>query len=221
MEESFDGTYIVENNKMMLRTFSMMFLGLLATALVAIYSYQTGMFLKVDYRVLGIIEIVVVLVFSLLLRKLPPAVVTALFFGYAALNGVTMGVIFALFDIGTIGLAFLSASGLFAGLAMYGYITKKDMTKLGTICSVALIVGLIVSVINLFLGFAMIDIALDWIILAIFAGITIYDIYRMKSNFEFSNIESEKLYVYFAMQLYLDFINIFLRILSIFARRRD
>ena len=211
----------VLNNNMVLRTFFRMFLGLLATSLVAYYSYTSELLFKVDFRVIGIIEIAVVLLFSFLFRKLPSAVVTGLFFIYAVINGVTMGIIFAAFDIGTIGIAFFATAALFGGLALYGYVTKKDMTKVGTICMVALIVGLIVSVINLFIGNSMVDIALDWIILAIFVGLTIYDMWRMKRTFEFSDVDREKLYVYFAMELYLDFINIFLRILSIMGRRRN
>lgn len=211
----------VINNNMMLKTFLRMFLGLLATGLVAYYSYSSELLFKVDFRVLAVIEIAVVLLFSFLFKKLPSAVVTALFFIYAVVNGITMGVIFAAFDMQSIGLAFFATAGLFGGLAAYGYFTKKDMTKVGTICMIALVVGIVVSLINLFIGNSMIDIALDWLILAVFVGLTIYDVWKMKRAFEFSDVDREKLYIYFAMQLYLDFINIFIRILSIFAKRRD
>ena len=132
-----------------------------------------------------------------------------------------MAVIFAIFDLTTIYYAFFTTALLFGSLALYGHITKKDMTKFGTIFSVALIVGIVVSIINLFLRSSMVNIVLDWVILLIFCGLTIYDMNKLKQMQSTMEYEDEKLYVYFAMELYLDFINIFLRLLSIIARRRD
>lgn len=137
------------------------------------------------------------------------------------LIGITMAVIFAIFEINTIFYAFFTTSILFGALALYGYITKNDMTKFGSILKVALIVGLVISVINLIMRNSMIDIILDWAILIIFCGLTIYDMNKMKEMQNYIDCDQEKLYVYFAMELYLDFINIFIRLLSIFARRRD
>ena len=67
----------------------------------------------------------------------------------------------------------------------------------------------------------MFDLILDWVILAVFFGVTIYDINKIKALQTEPNIDHEKIYIYCAMQLYLDFINIFLRILSIFGKRKD
>ena len=67
----------------------------------------------------------------------------------------------------------------------------------------------------------MFDLILDWIILAVFFGVTIYDINKIKALQSEPNIDHEKIYIYCAMQLYLDFINIFLRILSIFGKRKN
>ncbi|MEI3402307.1 MAG: Bax inhibitor-1 family protein [Clostridia bacterium] len=85
----------------------------------------------------------------------------------------------------------------------------------------ALLVGIILTVINIFVGSTMLDIALDWAILLIFFGLTIYDMNKIKIMQQAGFCEGEKLYIYGAMELYLDFINIFLRILSLFAKRRD
>ena len=75
--------------------------------------------------------------------------------------------------------------------------------------------------INMFLGNAMIDIILDWVILIIFLGVTAYDINKIKMLQEYEGIDQDKIHIYGAMQLYLDFINIFLRVLSLFGKRRD
>ena len=217
--------YVDETNNIMLKVFFRMFLGLLATGLTALYTYQSGLYLTilsgVSYAVIAVIEIAVVLIFSLLFKKLSPLAVTILFYLYAFINGITLSVIFAAFEMNTIFLAFFTTAALFGGLAFYGYTTKRDITKWGSILIVALIVGLIVSVVNLFIGNSLIDIALDWGMLLVFCGLTIYDINKIKLMGQELEQESEKLYIYGAMELYLDFINIFIRILSIMGRRRN
>ncbi len=225
MEEIQNEVYENDTNNMVIKVFFRMFLGLLATGLTALYTYKSGLYLEIamgmSYSVLAIIEVAIVLLFSWMFRKLSPAVVTVLFYLYAFVNGLTLSVIFAVYDMGTIFYAFFATSMLFGGLALYGYYTKKDMTRAGTILTVALIVGLIVSIINLFIGNTLLDIVLDWVMLLVFSGLTIYDMNKIKNMQEFIEYDSEKLYIYGAMELYLDFINIFIRILSIFARRRD
>lgn len=212
-------------NECLIQTFFRMALGLLATAIIAFFTYKTGFYIDVlttiSYPILAVIELVVVVVFSLAFRKLPPLVVTILYYVYAILNGVTMSIIFAAYDIGTISLAFFVTAFLFGGLALYGYTTKRDISKLSTICMVGLIIGIIVSIINIFIGNTIVDIILDWAMLIVFCGLTAYDLYKIKSGQLQVDINPEKMYVYYAMDLYLDFINIFIRLLSIFGRRRD
>lgn len=210
-------------NDTLIKTFFRMFLGLFATALISFFTYSTGAIAQVIefYPVLAIAEIVLVLVFSFAFRKLSPTAVTILYFAYAILNGLTLSSIFIVYDIGTIFYAFSATTLLFGALALYGYVTKKDMTKFGNILLVGLIVGIVVSVINIFLHSSIIDIALNWVMLAIFCGLTIYDMQKIKNISEYGEHEREKLYVYCAMDLYLDFINIFLKILQLFARRRN
>mgnify|MGYP004595230071 CR=1 FL=1 len=104
----------------------------------------------------------------------------------------------------------------------YGlYKTDKDISNWGTILTVALIVGLILTIINFFVGSSMLDIALDWAMLFIFFGLTIYDMNKITEMHNLGFCDDEKLYVYGAMELYLDFINIFLRILALFGKRKD
>lgn len=225
MEEIQNDVFEDDTNNMIIKVFFRMFLGLLATGLTALYTYKSGLYIEIamgmSYSVLAIIEVAIVLIFSWMFRKLSPAVVTTLFYLYSFVNGLTLSVIFAVYDMGTIFYAFFATAILFGGLSLYGYYTKKDMTKAGTILTVALIVGLIVSIINLFIGNTLLDIALDWVMLLVFSGLTIYDMNKIKNMQEIIEYDSEKLYIYGAMELYLDFINIFIRILSIFARRRD
>lgn len=219
MEEIKDYSVKYEN-KGMVKTFTMMFWGLLVTAIMAFLTYSTGIYLTIPYVFLAILEIVIVAIFSISFKKLSPAAVTALYYGYAILNGLTFGTIFACYEINTIGLAFLSTSLLFGGLSLYGATTDRDISKLGTIFTVGLFVGIIMSIINIFLGNTMLDIILDWVMLLIFCGLTAYDIQNLKNMQNLVDCDYDKLYIYCAMNLYLDFINIFLRILSILGRNR-
>lgn len=225
--EMFNGSNVISEesnlNNTLIKTFFRMFLGVFATAIIALFTYTSGLYLETIsfYPILAIAEVAVVLIFSLCFRKLPAAVVTILYFVYAIINGFTLSSIFAIYDMTSISYAFFGCSGLFGALALYGYTTKKDISKFGTICMFGLGIGLIVSIVNLFIGSTMIDLALDWIILAFFCGITMYDMQKVKNASEYLGAEREKMYVYFAMDLYLDFINMFLRILSLFAKRRD
>ena len=147
--------------------------------------------------------------------------VTVLFFAYAFVNGFTLSVIFFAYEMTSIVYAFFGTAALFGILAFVGYKTEKDISKFGTILGVSLLVGLILTIINIFIGSSFLDIVLDWAMLFIFCGLTVYDMNKIKEMQNMGFCEDEKLYVYGAMELYLDFINIFLRILSLFAKRRD
>lgn len=225
MEKIQTNQYVDEANSTMLKVFFRMFLGLLATGLTALYTYQSGLYLSLlsgsTYIVMAVIEFIVVLAFTFLFKKLPPLVVTILFYSYAFLNGFVLSVVFAVFEMNSIFLAFFATALLFGGLALYGYTTKRDITKFGPILMVTLIAGVIISLVNMFLGNRQIDIVLDWVMLIVFAGLTIYDINKIKEMSQELEQGSEKLYIYGAMQLYLDFINLFIRILSIIGKRKN
>lgn len=213
-------------NKLFGKTFFWMFLGLLGSGIIAWYTYSSGLYFKIlienSFSILLIIEVVAVLLFSFLYRKLPPILVGILYFVYSMINGVTLAVIFAVFELSSIIYLFAISALIFAVLALIGYKTNKDLSKWGPYLSVFLIAGLVLTIINLFiLKSGTLDIILDWVILAIFLGVTIYDINKVKLLQSIEGIDKEKIHIYCAMQLYLDFVNIFLRILSIFGKRKD
>ncbi len=202
-----------------------MFLGLLGTAIVAWYTYSSGLFIDILFKgyfnILLIAELVVVIVFSLLFKKLPPTIVGILYFVYAMINGVSLSVIFVVFELNSIVWLFIASAILFGGMALYGYKTNKDLSNWKTLLFGVLIVGIILSLVNLFLGNSMLDIVLDWVILFVFFGITAYDMNKIKQLQYEEGLDQNKLHIYGAMELYLDFINIFLRVLSIFGKRKD
>lgn len=225
----FNGNDVIKErtstNDLLSQTFFVMFLGLLATALSSIYTFSSGLYLDFitnnTYSVLLIVEFAVVLIFSFLFRKLSAGFVRILFFAYAFLNGVTLSTIFAVFEITSIVYTFIATAGIYAALAYIGKTTKADLSKLGTILYVTLIAGLILTIINFFMGNSAIDIFINWVMLFIFMGFTIYDMNKLTHLSELGYPDTEKLHIYGAMELYLDFIQIFLRLLLIFGKSRD
>ncbi len=207
------------------RTFLWMFFGLLATALISYITYSTGAIFKFyesgSISIVALIELIVVVVFSFLFRKLSPNVVAILYFIYAILNGVTMSTIFVAFELSSILVVFGISAAVFGIFAFLGYKTSFDLSKVGNILLGILVAGIIASIVNIFLGNDMFALALDWIILIVFFGVTAYDIQKIKNYYEAGMYSDDKIHIYGAMEIYLDFINIFIRILSIFARRRD
>ena len=216
---------ITVQNKILGKTFFWMFLGILGSALIAWYTYSSGLFINLvmnnQFQLLLILEVVVVLLFNFLFRKLSPTAVGILYFVYSMINGITLSLIFAVFEMNSIIYLFGITSLVFAALAYIGYNTDKDLSSWQPYLTVFLIAGVVLSIINLILRNSMLDLILDWVILAVFLGVTIYDINKVKLLQQNGNFSDDKIHIYCAMQLYLDFINIFIRILSIFGKRRD
>lgn len=202
-----------------------MIAGLLVTAACAWFTYASNLFWYFLYEntlvILMVAEIAVVLVFSFLFRKLSPTVVGILYFAYAILNGVTMSVIFAVYQMSSIVLLFLAGAALFGGFALYGYRCKSDLSKWGPLLMITLVIAIVLSIVNIFfLKSSMFEVFLDCAVLFLFFGITVYDMNRIK-QFSMAALEdNRKLYIYGAMQLYLDFINIFLRLLALFGKKK-
>lgn len=213
------------DNKFFTKTFFWMFLGLIGTAVVAAYTYYSGLWFKIAFSgalaVVAIVELIAVLVFSFLFKKMSPTVAGIVYFIYAFLNGVTLSSIFAMYELNSIIIIFIATAAIFGVLAFIGYKTNKDLSNWRTVLFTVLIVGIIASIINLIVGNPMLDLAITWAMLILFFGITIYDMNKLKQLSEEPDLNPEKLYIYGALELYLDFINIFLRLLRLFAKYRN
>lgn len=222
-----ENNVIQENPKISLfpKVFLWMFMGLFATGIVSWFTYTSGLVESLafgfGFQLVAIIEILVVVLFSLFFRKLPPIGASILFFVYAVINGISLSTIFYCFELNSIILIFFASALIFGITGLIGYFTKIDLSKFWIMFFITLIVGIIVSVINLFIGNTIVDIILTWILLFTFFGITAYDVQRIKHMSEAGYDTTEKLHIYGAMELYLDFINIFLKILRLFGKRRS
>ena len=210
-------------SQVMRKVYVKMTLGLLVTALVSLFLWMNPnilMSLSGFLLPLIIVELGLVFVLSLAINKLNPAVATALFYAYAVLNGVTLSPIFFVYTSSSIALTFFVTSGVFLAMSIYGYTTKRDLTKLGSFLIMALIGLIICSIVNIFWA----NSTMDWIIsfagVIIFIGLTAWDTQKIKEMAqETDEMNAGKLATIGALSLYLDFINLFLYLLRFLGNR--
>ena len=212
------------------KTFLWMFAGLLVTFGVAAVAYagEWGYYLLSTSRFmffgLGIAQIAVVMILVSRLHRMSVGAARAMFFVYAALTGVVFSTYFWIYDMGTLVLAFGATALYFGIMAAYGYFTKKDLSGWQKPLMFGLIAILIVSVFGMFFGLGMFDLVLCSVGIIIFACFTAYDTQKIKASyFAYAGNEelAKKASIYSALQLYLDFINLFLYLLRLFGRSRD
>lgn len=218
------GDYM-EINKIFSRVFLWMFIGLAITFGVAYFvstndNMVYNLFAGSKYWIFWILEVVVVLVLSTRIHKLSSLTAKILFILYSGLTGLTLSSIFIIYDITSIVYVFAITSVLFLGFGLLGYFTNIDLTKFGTYLMMALFGIIIASIINLIIGSETFDYVLCILGIILFLGYTAYDIQVVKKNLY--GIENEdNLVIYGALELYLDFINLFLRLLELFGKNRD
>lgn len=217
----------------MTKTFGWMFAGLLVTFAVGIGTVTSGLvYLLAVTRLIfltSIAELVMVFVLSARITKLQPSTATGLFFGYAVLNGINLSTIFLVYDVGSLVLAFLVGAVYFGVMAVYGATTRRDLTgwgpKLFAGLIAMLVCSLVGSIFSLFgMSFGVMDLVLCAIGLLIFMGLTAYDTQMLKHHYAYFGGDAAMLHkasIIGALNLYLDFINIFLYILRMVGRRND
>lgn len=213
-----------ENTQVYPKMFTWLFIGLLIT-FASGYALTLNEQLMIQVLTIGIlpiaiIEIVIALVLGIRLAKMHPLTMKILYVIYSILTGVTFSVIFVAFEVSSLISIFIITAIIFALLAFYGYTTKRDLTKIGTIALIALLAIIIAGILNIFIfKSTMFDTALTIIGVLIFIAYIAYDVNKVKQLM--LAIGEEKAAVYGAFQLYLDFINLFIRLLELFGKRRD
>jgi uncharacterized protein len=162
-----------------------------------------------------------VLLMSFRVNKMSFPALLFCFLIYSAVTGISLFYIFKIYEVGSIINCFLSCVGLFGVFALAGYFTKTDLTKLGSILMIGVIGIVIASVINMFTQSSTMDYIISFIGVAVFTGLTAYDVQKIK-NLGSRVSEGEamsKMAIMGALNLYLDFINIFLFLLRMFGGR--
>lgn len=215
---------MVEEKNVFSKIFLWMFIGLAITFGVAFYCAQNenmvyNIFSKY-YWILIILELVVVFTLSARIRKMNPMTAKLMFALYSFITGLTFCSIFIIYELTSIVYVFGITSILFLIFGLMGYFTKLDLTKIGTYLFMGLIGVIILSIINIFVASETFNMTISIICLVIFLAYVAYDINKIKRNLPFFN-SSENLAIYGALELYLDFINIFIRLLQLFGRSRD
>lgn len=215
-------------NKMIRNVYLWMTAALAITGLVAYYVAGSQAILSALFSngwtilVLFLAEIGLVIGLSAAINKISALTATFMFALYSIINGVTLSSIFLVYEIGSIATTFFVAAGTFGAMAIYGSVTKKDLTKVGNLCMMAVIGLIIATVVNLLIRSTMADMIISGVGVLVFVGLTAYDAQKIK-NMLYGAEESEmtnKIAVLGALSLYLDFINLFLYLLRFFGRRK-
>lgn len=212
-----------------------MFFAVAITAGTAFYLNSTGVLSNVIYDgslmfiIILVAQLVVAMLLSFLLRKLPTIIALLLFIAYSVLCGVTLTTFVMMFKMSSLIIAFAATSLILLTFGVLGFVTKKDLTKLGGIVFIGLLGVIVTSLLNIFIfksdTFATVISAL---VILFFIGFVAYDIQKIKreyialrsSGHDRSDKKVRKLTIIGAFSLYLDFINIFTNILSIFGESK-
>lgn len=207
-----------------------MSMALAITGLVAMYMAKTLTLLQFimssSFGLWGLLiaELGLVWYLSARIQKISFTTATVLFILYSILNGATLSAIFLVYTASSIASTFFITAGTFAATGIYGYVTKKDLSSLGSLCIMGVIGLIIATIANLFFESDTLTLAISYVGVAIFVGLTAYDTQKIKrllinSDMEV-NEETQKIALLGALTLYLDFINLFLYLLRIMGDRK-
>ena len=218
-------TYDMGLRSHMLKIYNYMTSGVLLTGIVALLTWSSGM--AVNFAsgpllwIVALSPLAIVFAMSFGANRFSTPTLQAMFWGFAALMGLSMSTIFLRFTGESIAATFFATAGAFAGLSLYGYTTKKSLSGMGTFLIMGVVGLLIAMVLNIFLQSSALGLAISVLGVLIFAGLTAYDTQRLKEQYamlrgsEFAG----KAVLMGALTLYLDFINMFQFLLSFMGNR--
>ena len=214
--------------------FSWMFAALAITSVVAYYfgnsidllkllvDPELGKMTGLGYAVM-FSPLAFVLVMSFGFNKLSYPALLFIFLLFSAVMGMSLSFIFLAYTAGSIFGTFVAASGMFGVMALVGYTTKTDLTKFGSIMMMGLVGIIIASVINMFMQSSGMEYIISFIGVLVFTGLTAYDVQKLKNigaGIQFGTAAASKLVIMGALNLYMDFINLFLMLLRLFGDRK-
>lgn len=220
----------VDNANFISRVYAWMSLALFLTAVTSFFVASSPALLSVIFGnklvFYGLIigELALVFYLSSALMRLSSSTATALFLGYAILNGLTMAFIFIIYTAGSIASTFLITAGIFGIMSAYGFYTKRDLTTLGNLCFMGLIGVVLASIVNIFWQNSTFYWITTCIGVLVFVGLIAYDTQKLKTlnQTQQEGVDNgQQKAIYGALTLYLDFINLFLLLLRFTGGRRD
>jgi len=215
---------------LMRSVYTWMTLALAITGLTAMYMAKSltviNMMMQNSMLFWGVLiaEVVLVMYMSARINKISFTTATLLFIAYSILNGVTLSILFLVYTASSIATTFFVTAGTFGAMALFGYVTKKDLTRIGSLCIMGVIGLIIASVVNMFLHNTMMDMIISYVGVLLFVGLTAYDAQKIKHLLSGDDIEvnesTQKIALLGALTLYLDFINLFIYLLRILGDRK-
>ncbi|HEY0853982.1 MAG TPA: Bax inhibitor-1/YccA family protein [Devosia sp.] len=214
----------------MLKVYNYMGVGLVVTGLVAYFTNQWAMSSEANFNLLygsplmwvvALAPLAFVLVLSFGINKLSVGAAQATFWAFAAVMGLSLSSIFAVYTDASIAKVFFITAATFGAMSLYGYTTKRDLTGIGNFLIMGLIGLIIASIVNIFLQSGPLDFAISAIGVLIFVGLTAYDTQKIKESYSESHGADvlAKGAIMGALSLYLDFINLFMMLLRLFGNR--
>jgi FtsH-binding integral membrane protein len=171
-----------------------------------------------------VVEIGLVMTISGAINRISASTATVLFMLYSAINGFTLSILVLLYKGPSLAATFVVTAGTFGAMSLYGYITKRDLTRIGSLLFMALIGVILASVVNMFFASSLLYWGITYAGVLIFVGLTAYDTQQLRmiaAQTSGNPALASRLAVTGSLRLYLDFINLFLLLLRLMGNRRN
>ncbi|MDR7030473.1 Bax inhibitor-1/YccA family protein [Rhizobium rosettiformans] len=214
--------------KHMLRVYNYMGLGLVITGIVAFVVSQTpALYVPIFSTplkwVVMLAPLAFVFFFSFRIHAMSAATAQMAFWAFAAVMGLSLASVFLVFTGTSIARTFFITATMFGAMSLYGYTTKRDLSKFGSFLMMGLIGVIIASIVNIFLGSSALQFAISVIGVFVFVGLTAWDTQNIKEQYaeNFDQESQQKLAVFGALSLYLNFVNLFQLLLSLTGQREE
>ena len=212
--------------QIMPKVFAWMFIGLLITFgtafFISNYEFAAQKLVNGTSLIICVVaEIALVIFLSLRIGKMSPTAARVCFLLYSIVSGITFSFVFLRYELTSVVYVFLLTSVLFGMFAFIGMFTKIDLTKIGSYLFIGLIGVILCFILNMFIRSSQLDFIISIITVLVFVGLTAYDVQKINKMYDENALPTENLAIYGALQLYLDFINIFIELLKIFGNSRD
>ena len=191
-------------------------------AIQALINVQTGGLSALGW-IVALAPLGIVIAMSFGQARMSTATLQALFWAYAGLLGASLSTLFIAYTTSSIAGAFFATAAGFAGLSLYGYTTKRDLSAFGTFLIIGLVGIIVASLVNMFLNSGPLGLVISVLGVLIFAGLTAWDTQKTKAMYSYvaGTPEEGRVKIMAALNLYLDFINMFLFILRLFGSSRN
>jgi FtsH-binding integral membrane protein len=214
--------------KHMLRVYNYMGLGLVITGIVAFVVSQTpALYVPIFSTplkwVVMLAPLAFVFFFSFRIHAMSAATAQMAFWAFAAVMGLSLSSVFLVFTGTSIARTFFITATMFGAMSLYGYTTKRDLSQFGSFLMMGLIGVVIASIVNIFLGSSALQFAISVIGVVVFVGLTAWDTQNIKEQYaeNYDQESQQKLAVFGALSLYLNFVNLFQLLLSLTGQREE